>query len=209
MHDLIVDYKKRKKDIKKRLSEFEAAWEGSEEKVFSELCFCICTPQSKAIYCDKAISNLSGSGGLFKGSLEDIRVGLEAVRFPNNKAKYILAARNLFTEAGQLKIRSRIDVKNNIETRDWLVTNVKGLGFKEASHFLRNIGQGKGLAILDVHILRNLFKYKVINKIPATISKKSYLDIEHMMRGFSKTTKIPLEELDLLFWSRQTGFIFK
>lgn len=209
MHDLVVDYKKRKKAIKKRLSEFEAAWEGSEEKVFSELCFCICTPQSKAIYCDKAISNLSGSGCLFKGSLEDIRVGLEAVRFPNNKAKYILAARKLFTEAGQLKIRSRIDLKNNIETRDWLVKNVKGLGFKEASHFLRNIGQGKGLAILDVHILRNLLKYKVINKIPATISKRSYLDIEQVMKGFSKKTRIPLEELDLLFWSRQTGFIFK
>ena len=87
--------------------------------------------------------------------------------------------------------------------------NVKGLGYKEASHFLRNIGRGKNLAILDVHILRNLKRCGVIRKIPATLTKKTYLDTEERMRKLAANINIPLEELDLLFWSLETGFVFK
>nr|MBC8387338.1 DNA lyase [Actinomycetota bacterium] len=79
----------------------------------------------------------------------------------------------------------------------------------EASHFLRNIGLGGNIAILDIHILRSLEKYRVINKIPSSISRKIYLDIENKMREFSINIDISLPELDLLFWSNQTGFIFK
>ena len=68
---------------------------------------------------------------------------------------------------------------------------------------------GKNLAILDVHILKNLKKFRVIRKIPASMSKALYLDIEARMIRFSQRIKISLAELDLLFWSNQTGFIFK
>jgi N-glycosylase/DNA lyase len=65
------------------------------------------------------------------------------------------------------------------------------------------------MAILDVHILRNLQKYGVIDKVPSSLTKKTYLDIEARMRKFSRKVRIPLEELDLLFWSKETGFVFK
>ncbi|MCP8310628.1 MAG: hypothetical protein L6N94_03925, partial [Candidatus Methylarchaceae archaeon HK01M] len=87
--------------------------------------------------------------------------------------------------------------------------NVMGMGMKEASHFLRNIGLGEGLAILDRHILKNLRDYDVINQIPKSITKKVYIDIEDKMREFSKRIDIPMDELDLLFWSEETGMIFK
>ncbi|MEM3584736.1 MAG: hypothetical protein QW193_05630, partial [Nitrososphaerales archaeon] len=80
---------------------------------------------------------------------------------------------------------------------------------KEASHFLRNIGLGKDFAILDRHILKNLKEFNVIKDIPKSISKKVYLDIENKMREFSKQINIPMDELDLLFWSKETSFIFK
>jgi len=80
---------------------------------------------------------------------------------------------------------------------------------KEASHFLRNIGLGKDLAILDRHILKNLKEYGVINEIPKSITKKVYIAIEDKMREFSKRINIPMDELDLLFWSKETGIIFK
>ena len=36
-----------------------------------------------------------------------------------------------------------------------------------------------------------------------------YLEIEDRMREFSRKVGIPIEELDLLFWSKQTGYVFK
>jgi len=109
----------------------------------------------------------------------------------------------------KLGLKKKIEKFNAAAARDWLVRNVKGLGYKEASHFLRNIGLGKELAILDVHILKNLKELGVIENIPSSLTKKRYLEIEDKMRKFSRRTKIPLAELDLLLWSLETGFVFK
>ena len=123
---------------------------------------------------------------------------------------FIVGARRLFKKGRGLDIKSKISTKDIIATRDWFVDNIKGMGYKEASHFLRNIGLGRNIAILDRHILKNLKRYGVIAKIPDSVgSRKVYMGIEDKMRLFSKSSGIPLDELDLLFWSLQTGFIFK
>jgi N-glycosylase/DNA lyase len=96
-----------------------------------------------------------------------------------------------------------------LDLREWLVKNVLGLGYKEASHFLRNIGKNDGLAILDRHILRNLNRLGVIDSIPKSISKKHYLEIERCFSKFSLDLGIALDELDLVFWSMETGEIRK
>ncbi|MFN3910047.1 MAG: DNA lyase, partial [Candidatus Anstonellaceae archaeon] len=90
-----------------------------------------------------------------------------------------------------------------------LVKEIDGLGLKEASHFLRNIGMMKNLAILDRHILKCLKYYGVIKEIPKTLTKKNYLEIEKRMIEFSKKIKIEPAKIDLLFWSEQTGYVFK
>lgn len=208
MRKLIAEYNKNKERIKKRLEEFKNMHKGEDRDIFQELCFCLLTPQSKAVFCDAAVRELKESGALFKGDRRAIRNRLSRVRFPNNKAGYIVGARRLFSARCGVNIKERLD-KNIFKTRDWLVRNVKGLGYKEASHFLRNIGLGRGLAILDVHILRNLKRHGVIKKIPSSISKKNYIDIENKMKRFSEKVNIPLEELDLLFWHQETGLIFK
>lgn len=208
MKQLKAVYKNKKQSIKKRLNDFSNLHKGKDEDIFSELCFCILTPQSKAVYCDEAVKELKKSNALFKGTKAAIRSKLKRVRFPNNKASYLIEARN-FLGNGNMHIKDRLGLHDIFKTREWLVKNIKGLGFKEASHFLRNIGLGKNIAILDVHILRNLKKYKVINKIPSSITKKHYLEIEGKMIKFGAKIGIPAEELDLLFWSNQTGFIFK
>ncbi len=206
---LLSDYKVKKKKIKKRLKDFKKVWEQSDKKIFAELCFCICTPQSKAVYCDRAISSLEKNGNLFKGDFNKVREALKAVRFPNNKTKFILRARELFLRGGTLKIKEKLDPDAIFDTRDWFVLNVKGLGFKEASHFLRNVGFGKNLAILDVHILRNMVRFGVIRDTPKTLTKKQYLSLENKLLEFSDKINIPMDELDLLFWSNETGEIFK
>ena len=206
---LLSEYGKGKKAIKERLLDFSGVWSQPDKRIFSELCFCICTPQSKAVYCDKAVSSLERSGKLFTGGEKEIRAGLKAVRFPNNKSRYIVEARDLFCASGRVRIKDKIDSGDIFGTRDWIVENVKGLGYKEASHFLRNIGFGRDLAILDVHILKNMERYGIIKEIPKCISKKCYFSLEEKIGGFSRKLGIPMAELDLLLWSMETGVIFK
>lgn len=209
MKSLLSEYKRKKQQIKKRLGEFRRLQRGGDEDIFAELVFCILTPQSKAVYCDEAVKELKETRLLFNGGVDAIKARLKGVRFPNNKAAYLVVAREFFRNGRGLKIKSRLDKDNIINTRDWFVKNVKGLGYKETSHFLRNIGLGSNLAILDVHILKNLKRYKVIREIPKSLNKKTYLEVEARMRRFAHRIKIPMDELDLLFWSHQTGFVFK
>ncbi len=200
---LLEEYKHKKDDIKKRLHEFEEVGKGSAKDIFTELCFCILTPQSNARQCDKAIQELVKKRLLFKAPAGAIRPVLKGrSRFHNKKADYLVNARRSFD-------RSVLSAGNILDVRKKIVENIKGVGYKEASHFLRNIGLGKDIAILDRHILKNLKRYGVIDTVPSSISVKSYLNIEESARSFAKKIGLALEELDLLFWSRETGEIFK
>ncbi|MFA5859708.1 MAG: N-glycosylase/DNA lyase [Elusimicrobiota bacterium] len=213
MRELLRLYKKFKPVILTRLEEFNSIWQrGDDSCIFSELCFCICTPQSKAVAGAEAVKQLQQQKCLLKGNFADVRLCLTGVRFPNNKSKYILSAQKLFTgSGGVLRIKDKIDTENILAAREWFAQNVKGIGYKEASHFLRNIGLGHNLAILDVHILRNLVKYKVIPAVPknGVSSRKTYLGIEDKLRGWANKIKIPMSHLDLLLWAKQTGYVFK
>lgn len=208
---LIAEYNRRRSEIKKRIGEFEAVHKTGSRGIFSELCFCLLTANANALRCDEAIRRLKEKDLLFKGSVRQIKPHLIGrVRFHNKKADFIVGARKLFDKGDDVSITCRLDLADPFNAREWLVENIKGYGYKEASHFLRNIGLGKDIAILDRHILKNLRRYGVIERIPASLgSRKTYLAIEDKMRAFSRHIRIPLDELDLLFWSLQTGFIFK
>ncbi len=206
---LLGEYTLMKRPIQKRLKEFSEILELKEKDVFAELCFCLLTPQSRAVICDKAVKLLIRDGYLLNGSRKNIRKRLKGVRFPNIKTGNLLSARKLFKKGPRIKIKNALNPSEPAEVREWLVKNVRGLGYKEASHFLRNIGLGKRLAILDVHILKNLRRLGVIKKTPASLTKKAYLLIENKVKRFSETVNIPMDALDLLLWSRETGIIFK
>ena len=204
MDSLKRSYSERKTEIGGRISEFEAVGKGPDDRIFLELAFCLCTPQSKAKVCWEAVSKLAEKGILRRGSRAEIKKGLIGVRFANNKSEYIVEARENFQEIIKFK-----ELNNPLEMREFLVKNVKGLGWKEASHFLRNVGHGRDIAILDRHILRNLLRFKVILEIPRSISKRKYIEIENKMKKFSQNIGIPLQELDMLLWSLETGEVFK
>ncbi len=146
---------------------------------------------------------------MFNGASDEIKKYMDEISFPDEKSKYIVEARKRF-------IRQNVDFVQFFKkflspagAREWLIKNVNGLGRKEASHFLRNIGMGKNFAILDVHILRNLKWFGVIGEIPDQLSDKRYMEIEGLMKKFSAEINIPMDELDLLLWSKETGFMFK
>ena len=201
--DLSEYYKKKKEDIKKRLEDFRNVPAGN---YFYELCFCILTPQSKAINALK-VENILRDRNFFDNPFDVtniLRNPDNYIRFHNQKAKRLMLAREQFPEIEKL-LESDL---SGYDKRLWLVRNVNGFGMKESSHFLRNIGY-KNLAILDRHILNHLVIFKIFKEIPKVTSINQYLDVERKFIDFSVNTGIPMDELDLLFWSYETGEILK
>jgi len=211
LNDITEIYRKIKPVIERRMEEFREIWEkGSEEDIFEELAFCLLTPQSKARICWMAVERMKKNEVLLRGSYEEILENLQGVRFKYTKAQNIILAREFFMQEGKLSIRDKLkEFSNPWEMREYLVKTIRGIGYKEASHFLRNIGMGEKLAILDRHIMRNLRKLGVIGEIPRNLTRKKYLEIEEKMHAFCEEIGIPLAHFDLLLWYLETGFVFK
>ncbi|MDP3881662.1 MAG: DNA lyase [Nanoarchaeota archaeon] len=197
--EIINEYKIKKDLIKERLELFKQL---PQDKYFQEFIFCILTPQSNAKKCWQAVEQLSILKEWDKERVSNIIK--TKTRFHNNKTSYLLEASITWNN-----VKESLNKENKKEIRNFLAENVKGYGLKEAAHFLRNIGKSNNeIAILDRHILRNLKALNVIedDKIK---NKKHYFEIENRFIEFSKRINIPLDSLDLLFWSRENGEIFK
>ncbi len=208
--ELMEKYSEIEGEIKSRIDDFKQLWEnGDENEIFDELTFCLFTPQSKAKVCWNTVEKLREKDMIEKGEKSDIAEEIKKVRFRHNKSDYLVEARDRFLKS-DLSLREKLEEFDDAkEAREWIVDNVKGLGYKESSHFLRNIGYTQDLAILDRHILKNLEKLGVIEEEPKTLTKKKYLRIEEKMKEFSEEVDIPLGHLDLVLWYEETGHIFK
>jgi len=203
-------YLKFKENIENRLNEFRAIGKNANrEELFTELAFCVLTPQSKAKLCWEAILSMQRKNILLNGTIEDINKELQKVRFKNKKAGYLHQARCNFFKKENSIYENIKRIKSPLELREYLVGNIKGIGYKEASHFLRNIGMGADIAILDRHIIRNLIELGILHEYPKNLSEKKYEEIEKKMKKLSKNIDIPMDTLDLVFWAKETGEVFK
>ena len=132
-------------------------------------------------------------------------------RYPNARARYVVATREFLREHCDLKLRQKLKSFDcGFERRDWLVREkgIKGLGYKEASHYLRNIGF-KGYAILDKHVLNCLAELKIIDEPKPPNTRSRYLMVEEKLKKLTFMTQIDFDELDLVLWSMKTGVILK
>ena len=195
------------KTIDKRLKEFESFKNKNTKEWFSELCFCILTANSKAVTGLKIQDELKAKGFCeYSHNLIRKTIRKNKHRFHNNKAKYIVSARDHIDIKD--KIIKLVKEKDEINARGWLADNIKGIGYKEASHFMRNVGY-KNLAILDRHILNLMKENKFISEIPKSLTRKKYLEIEEIFKIFAKKLKMSCAELDLYMWYMKTGKILK
>jgi len=212
LNEILGVYEKIRPDIQRRLEDFKEIWlEGNNEDIHVELSFCILTPQSKARNAWGAITKLRDTGILYKGDEEDIVEYLNVVRFKNNKAKNLVILREQMRASyGGVMTKDFFSKLGDVfEMREWIVKHIRGMAHKEASHFLRNVGFGDEIAILDRHILKNLVRLGVIDEIPKTITPKRYIDIEKNMVRYCKKIEVPMDEFDLLLWYLEAGEIFK
>jgi len=189
--------------INTRIKEFAAFKEKSIQIIFREMCFCVMTANCGAEKCLE-IHDRMEDDFLILDRIQLVEKFKECgYRFPNIRSSYIIEARDYMTDLERILKQSNQDGS----LRDWIVKHIKGLGYKEASHFLRNIGYAN-YAIIDFHIIDVLVKYKLIEK-PKTLTKKKYIEIEYILREMGEKLKLNLAELDLYLWYLETGKVLK
>ncbi|MBN1386208.1 N-glycosylase/DNA lyase [Candidatus Woesearchaeota archaeon] len=189
--------------IGRRLKEFESTGRKKTDWLFSEMCFCMLTANFSA----ERGMHIQQKLGDKVCTLPERKIADELKksghRFPNTRARYISAA----SKKREMIFKALDSIRDEKEKREWIVRNVKGLGYKEASHFLRNIGY-KNLAIIDFHIVDVLADHGIAKR-PKTMTKARYLEIEGKLQELGKKTGMNMAELDLYLWYLETGKVLK
>jgi len=189
--------------VNDRLRSFSAMQSKGFEEWFSELCFCILVANSPARKVYRVMQSTDAEA-LINLSENELRKRLKTlgVRF-HNRAGFIVQARR----TTDLKERV-LSFATPFKARYWLVENFKGIGYKEASHFLRNVGFFD-LAILDRHIISVLRSMDRVGLPGTPKSPKQYLELERFYLDLSTSLGTRPGELDLYLWYVRTGDIVK
>ncbi len=202
-------YESSRAEIRNRMAEFDTIQEvGSDEELWAEMVFCFFTGGCSA---RMGLNSLDAVRPLLlNGNQDDLAQALTGVhRYPNARARYIVASRAFLQEHCGLSLRNTLaGFDCGLKRRDWLVQEkgIKGLGYKEASHYLRNIGF-KGYAILDKHVLNCLFELKLIDQPKPPNTRSRYLMIEEKVKKLAEQSGIDFDHLDLDLWSMKTGVV--
>ncbi len=201
----------RRTEIRQRLAEFAAIGAyGSDQNLWEEMVFCFFTGGCSARMGLNSLEAVKPI--LMTGDQEQLASALSGVhRYPNARSRYIVASREFLREHCNLQLRKKFhDFNCPLDRRDWLVREkgIKGLGYKEASHYLRNIGF-TGYAILDKHVLNCLAELKIIDEPKPPNTRARYLMVEEKLKQLTQMTQIDFDELDLVLWSMKTGVILK
>ncbi len=211
MEKIRAAHRERGREIRARLAEFEAVRRtATDERLWEELVFCIFTAGASArmgLGSIEAVRHL-----LSRGTHEELAAALQSKhRYPNSRSGYIVVTRAYLEADCRMRLRERLEnFEDPIERRDWLARTreIKGLGYKESSHFLRNVGY-RGYAILDKHILRSLAEVGVLDSPQPPSTRARYLSTEERLRRFADDLGVDFDELDLVLWSMKTGEILK
>ncbi|MDQ7037881.1 MAG: N-glycosylase/DNA lyase [Aquificota bacterium] len=180
-----------------------------EADLFSELCFCILTANSSASMGIRIQAEV-GSEGFMKMSREELTevIARHGHRFPDQRAERIVSLRERWEE-----IRKVLEEEKDPHTLRRLLADpssphkIKGFGYKEASHFLRNTGH-RTLAILDRHVYRFMVETGLYPEVK-TMTPKRYLDAERILGEVCRLVGVSQAELDLYIWFARTGKVLK
>ena len=190
--------------VRQRIEEFRRVPHQGMERVFSELAFCILTANYSAEGGIR-IQETLGHRAFLEMPEEELARRLRELghRFPEARARYIVMARPKARVIYEM-------VKRGGRTqamRQWLAGNVKGIGYKEASHFLRNTGH-LDVAILDYHVLDVLDKHGIVRR-PRSLTPRRYMEIEEVVKKLAEELSMAPGELDLYLWYMETGKVLK
>ncbi len=196
----------------------------SETNLLSELVLCILSSQEKYEVALAAIKSLRKKNVLripkCKSDFKEIKSQIKGtlknpvhfkfnekdcsrrLRFFAKKGTYIInTLENIYLN--DLTITEILNQKDCIqETRKNIIYYTFGLGPKQASMFLRNIGYHSEFAILDKHVI-DYMRIMGLTRLSAVnfSSMASYQEIETKLKSYAATHNVNLLHLDLAIWT--------
>lgn len=207
--ELLGLYELRKEEIQNRLLEFRQAFQDADDRqIFRELSFCILSSgvgPKVAGQCMRAIGEK-----LVDGEEDELLGRIGAIhKYAENASRYIVFTREYLKKEHGFLLRSLVSsFEDGVERRDFFAKNpgIKGLGYMQASHFLRNLGFS-GYAILDRNNLASLSELGIIGETKYPLTRKRYLETESLMMEAAHKLGVSLDEFDLLLWSRKRKYV--
>lgn len=207
--ELLGLYELKKEEIRSRLSEFEEAFQKADDRqIFHELSFCILSSGVGPKIADQCMGAIGEE--LMDGGENELLSCLGALhKYAENASRYIVFTRKYLKEEHGFLLKSLVSsFEDRVERRDFFAKNpgIKGLGYMQASHFLRNLGFS-GYAILDRNNLKSLLELGIISEAKHPLTKRKYLETESLMTDSASELGISLDEFDLLLWSRKRKYV--
>lgn len=203
-------------------------WEQMEEEdIWHELCLCILSSNVPYELACSSLSHLIQIGMLDNCILAEnpkarISIANELAkpiyhplkkdgnfrkyRFPRVRAENIVDSARILYREGSGLIPMLTSSNSEELLRNYLAEVIPGLGLKESSHFLRNIGYSSKLAIIDVHIISFLKELQLLPSTNFLITSRNYFYIEDIMRQISKEYNLNLAVLDNAIWHYMRSF---
>jgi N-glycosylase/DNA lyase len=215
--DIREHHEEVEEEVSDRLEDFRDLRDASEYRWFMELCFVICSSQTEGKKAWEAVEELDDKNLLAEGNTSQISKVLAShgVSYEDNKAEYIVSNREelsqptLSNPTRELRLKDRLNLEDHGKAREWLAEEMKGVGMKGASHFLRNVGYGSDFAILSGHILSTMSELGYLDDASPPEGAEEYLKKEENLLQLSERLGIDLGALDLVLWSYRTGEVFK
>ena len=207
--ELLELYELRGEEIRNRLLEFKETFQKADDlQIFHELSFCILSSgvgPKIAGQCMRAIGEK-----LADGEEDELLGRIQTIhKYAENASRYIVFTREYLKEEHGFLLKSLVSsFEDRVERRDFFAKNpgIKGLGYMQASHFLRNLGFS-GYAILDRNNLASLSELGIIGETKYPLTKRRYLETESLMTEAAHELGISPDEFDLLLWSRKRKYV--
>ncbi|MEG3639254.1 8-oxoguanine DNA glycosylase [Magnetococcus sp. PR-3] len=206
-------------DIYERVNTRKAGKTIQEQQLWWDLSSCVLSSQVPYTLATAAADRIGDSGILSTYSNKDteqvrcvlsellhspLKVGNKTrkYRFPDLRAKQLADAWTVIQEEGG-SLKRIIDTKSADPwaLRKWLVSRIPGLGPKQASMFLRNVGASYDLAVLDRHVLNYMSAIGLANKALHSIgSLSAYRKQEHVLEKHAEEFGYPVGMVDWAIW---------
>jgi N-glycosylase/DNA lyase len=178
------------------------------EEIWKHKIFCVLSSQFSALRAASIVSRIVKDISFFDPSLsypmiegacsKFLRNPEIGYRFPNIRARQISLCWFLFAQIKDYYHEYIQSFDTEEQARDEIVRTFPGMGFKQASMFLRNIGACRTLSVIDVHILFYLetcHNWKVESLTP-----KRYLQAEDILRKDALHYGLELNVFDTIVW---------